>query len=90
MFCFGLQWISARFINMDVSYFNTNRLESKKNFPETFKSQMEKNKNVIHWPRTVRIGRNCALGLSTAEGGPQDLKFCYVGRGEVVLDFVHK
>ena len=31
-------------------------------FSETFKSQMEKNKNVIHWPRSVRIGRNCALG----------------------------
>ena len=68
MFCFGLQSISARFINMNVSYFNTHRLESKKNFPEAFKSQMEKNKNVIHWPRSVRIGRNCALGLSTALG----------------------
>ena len=67
MFCFGLQLI-ARFINMDVYYFNTNRLESKKNFPETFKSQMEKIKNVIHWPRSVCIGRNCALGLSTDLG----------------------
>ena len=41
MFCFGLQSI-ARFINMDVSYFNTHRLESKKNFPEAFKSQIKK------------------------------------------------
>ena len=38
------------------------------NFPETFKSQLEKNKNVIHRPRSVRIGRNCALGLSNALG----------------------
>ena len=67
MFCFGLQSI-ARFINIDVSYFNTHRVESKKNFPETCKSQMEKNRNVIHWPRSVRIERNCALGLSTALG----------------------
>ena len=38
----------------------------KKDFPETFKSQLEKNKNVIHRPRSVRIRRNCALGLSTS------------------------
>ena len=40
----------------------------KENFPETFQSQLEKNKNVIHRPRSVRIGRNCALGLSNAGG----------------------
>ena len=40
----------------------------KETFPETFKSQWEKNKNVIHWPRSVLIGRNCALGLSIALG----------------------
>ena len=39
----------------------------KENFPETFKSQLEKNKNVIHRPGSVRIGRNSALRLSTAE-----------------------
>ena len=48
MFCFGLRSI-ARFINTDASYFNTHRLESEEKFPETFKSQLEKNKNVIHW-----------------------------------------
>ena len=36
----------------------------KENFPETFKSQLEKSKNVIHRPRSVCTGRNCALGLS--------------------------
>ena len=40
----------------------------KENFPETFKSQLERNKNVIHRPRSVRMERNCALGLSTALG----------------------
>ena len=71
MFCFGLQSI-VRFINqsinMNPSYFNTHRLESEGKFPETFVSQLEKNKNVIkfHRPRSVHIGRNCALGLSTA------------------------
>ena len=30
----------------------------KKNFPETFKTQLEKNKNVIHRPGSVRIVRN--------------------------------
>ena len=40
----------------------------KENFLETFKSQQEKNRNVIHRLRSVRIGRNCALGLSTARG----------------------
>ena len=38
----------------------------KEDFPETFKSQLEKNKNVIHRPRSVGIGRNRALGLSTS------------------------
>ena len=46
---------------------------AKENFPETFISQWEKNKNVIHRPRSVRIGGNCALGLSTARGRTQDL-----------------
>ena len=37
-----------------------------------------KNKNVIHQPRSVRIGKNCALRLvyrlrPTALGGMQDL-----------------
>ena len=35
----------------------------KENFSETFKPRLEKNKNVIHRPGSVRIGRNCALGL---------------------------
>ena len=39
----------------------------KENFPETFKSQLEKNKNVIYRAGSVRVGKNCALGLSTAE-----------------------
>ena len=43
------------------------------NFPEVLKSQLGKNRNVIHRPRSVRIGRNCALGLSTARGRTQDL-----------------
>ena len=79
MFCFlGLQSI-VRFINTNAAYFNTPRLEAEVEFSLTFKSQKEKNKNVIHWPRSVRIGRNCALCLSTArgpplaEGGTQDL-----------------
>ena len=38
----------------------------------------EKNKNVIHQPRSVRIRKNCALCLEycpqpTASGGTQDL-----------------
>ena len=33
----------------------------KENFRETFKSHVEKNKNVIDRPRPVRTGRNCAL-----------------------------
>ena len=45
----------------------------KGNFPETFKCLLEKNRNVIHQPRSVHIGRNCALGLSMASGGTQDL-----------------
>ena len=45
----------------------------KENFPETFKSQLKKNKNVVHWPRSVRIGRKNTLGLSTARGRTQDL-----------------
>ena len=66
MFCFGLQSI-ARLINTNASYFNKHRLESEGNFPETFKSQLEKNKNVIYRAGSVRVGKNCALGLSTAE-----------------------
>ena len=58
MFC--LVCMIARFINTNASYFNTYTLESEG------KSQKEKNKNVIHWPRSVHIiGRNCALSLST-------------------------
>ena len=41
----------------------------KENFPETFKSQLEKNKNVIHRPGSVRIGRNSALGRSEYRRG---------------------
>ena len=37
-----------------------------------FRSVVEKNKNVIHQPRSVRIGKNCALCLE-ASGGIQDL-----------------
>ena len=43
----------ARFINANTSYFNTHRLESKGNFPETFKSQQEKIKMLftgLGWP----------------------------------------
>ena len=43
MFCFGLNNI-----NTNAPFFNTHRLEAEVNFPETFKSQLEKNKNVIH------------------------------------------
>ena len=45
----------------------------KENFPETFKSQLEKNKNVIYRAGSVRVGKNCALGLSSAEAvaGPR-------------------
>ena len=44
MFCFGLQSI-ARFINTNAPYFNTGiGWRVKENFPETFKSQYEKNK----------------------------------------------
>ena len=45
----------------------------KENFPETFKSELEKNKIIIHRPTSVRIWRNWALGLSTALGRTQDL-----------------
>ena len=83
MLCFlGLQSI-VRFINTNAAYFNTRRLEAEVQFFLTFKSQKEKNKNVIHWPRSVRIGRNCALCLSTArgpplaEGGTQDFEHSF-------------
>ena len=36
---------------------STHSLKAEENFPETFKFQWEKNKNVIHLPRSVRIGR---------------------------------
>ena len=43
-----------------------------------FCSVLEKNKNVIHEPRSVRIGKNCALCLEyrprpPASAGIQDL-----------------
>ena len=57
MFCFGLPSI-ARFNNTNASYFNTHRLESE--------GKLEKNKNVIHWPSSVHIGRKCTLGPSAA------------------------
>ena len=41
---------------------------TEENFPETFKSQKEKNKNFIHRLGSARIGRNCALGLSITLG----------------------
>ena len=63
MFCFGLQSI-ARFINTNTAYFHTHRLEAEVKFPKLNLSR-KKNKNVIHRPRSVRIGRNCALGLSS-------------------------
>ena len=49
----------------------------KENFPETFKSQLEKNKNVIHRPGSVRVVRNCALGLTTTRGRTQDLRHSF-------------
>ena len=72
MFCFGLQSIE-RFINTTRPTLTHIGWRVKENFPETFESQLEKNKNVIHRPRSVRIRRNCALGLSTALGRTQDL-----------------
>ena len=76
MFCFlGLQSI-VRFINTNAAYFNTPRLEAEVQFSLTFKSQKEKNKNVIHRPKSVRIGKNClstALGPPLVEGGTEDL-----------------
>ena len=67
MFCFGLQSIRTLHQHERVLY-NTVGWRVKENFPETFKSQLEKNKKVIHRPRPVCIGRNCALRLSTALG----------------------
>ena len=67
MFCFGLQSI-ARFINTDAFYLNIHRLEAEVKFSRNFKCQKEKNKNVIHRPWSIRIGRNGALGLSTSLG----------------------
>ena len=66
-FCFGLQSI-ARLINTNASYFNTHWLESEGKFSSNFWISVGKNENVIHVPRSVRIGRNCALSLSTALG----------------------
>ena len=43
----------------------------KENFPETFTSQLEKNENVIHRPRSVHIRRNCTLCLSTGYSRPR-------------------
>ena len=44
-----------------------------------FRCVVEKNKNVIHQPRSVRIGKNCALCLEyrprPASGGIQDLGY---------------
>ena len=70
MFCFGLQSI-ARFINTKASYFNTLRLESEGKFPETFKSQLEKIKNVIHPPigLTIALGQRPRAVLKTSGTG---------------------
>ena len=82
MFCFGLQSI-ARFINTNAYYFNTQLgWRVKENFPETFKSQLEKNKNVIHRPRSVRIGRNCAFGLSNQDLGHSFSQYTDLPAGE--------
>ena len=69
MFCFCFQSIE-RFINKDACYFNTHRLEGEGEFSWNLLLNLcrKKNKNVIHRPRSVRIGRNCALGLSTGLG----------------------
>ena len=48
------------------------RWRVKEIFSETFKSELEK-KNVIHRPRSVRIGRSCDLGLSPPLDRTQDL-----------------
>ena len=77
MFCFCLQSI-ARFISPSSTRTRPTSTHIgwrvKGHFPETFKSQLEKkNKNVIHRRGSVRIVRNCALGLSTAPGCTQDL-----------------
>ena len=58
MFCFGLQSI-APFINTNSPYFNTHSLEA--GVKILLKLCGEKNKNVIHRPKSVRFGRNCAL-----------------------------
>ena len=64
MFCCDLQSI-ARFIKTRPT---STRIgcRLKENVPETFKSQEERNKNVIQRARSVFIRRNCALGLSVA------------------------
>ena len=75
MFCFCLQAI-ARFISPSSTRTrptSTHSWRVKGHFPETFKFQLEKNKNVIHRRGSVCIVRNCALGLSTAPGCTQDL-----------------
>ena len=67
MFCFRLQSISARFINMDVSYFNTHRLESKKNFLKLLNLRWKKIKMLF-----TGLGRS-ALGETVPSGGTQDV-----------------
>ena len=47
-----------------------------------FRCVVEKNKNVIHQPRSVRIRKNCALCLEyrprpAASGGIQDLRHSF-------------
>ena len=55
-------------INTNAPLVNTYRLEAEVKFSRNFLISVEKikNKNIIHQPRSVRIGRNYALGLSTA------------------------
>ena len=51
------------------------------NFPETFKSQSGKNKNVIHRPRSVRItalGGTQHLGHSFSQYGPPSRWITYI------------
>ena len=43
-------------INTNAPFFNTHRLEAEVKFPWNFQISVGKNENVIHRPRSVRIG----------------------------------
>ena len=63
MFCFGLQ-STARFINTNASYFNTNRLKSEGKFSRNFQISVGKKiKGRSVLGETVPSVWNTALGL---------------------------